>query len=227
MIGGKSIVKAGITTDATDYPGSPVNPPDFTESEDDGNTALTVRVKSDGDVSLQNLWLYETGRFTGRYEGFARLTDADGDGPDVTDADSPITFSNWGLDVKDADAAPLMPTAAAVIGVESGPVTIEYRDTDGHLQTETITIDTVPPVIQIDTPAHKSEDQDTSPEFAGSFNDGESGLRESSFQLYVDNSNDGGETGGDDNTNNLALRGLGVGMGSNQGYVVDPAPPTR
>ena len=60
-----------------------VDAPDFTDSEGEGNTALTVKVKSDGDESEQNLWLYETGRFTGRYEGYVRLTDADGDGPDV------------------------------------------------------------------------------------------------------------------------------------------------
>ena len=63
----------------------------------------------------------------------------------------------------------------------------------------------MPPAIQIDTPAHKSEDQDTSPEFAGSFSDGDSGLRETSFQLYVDNYNDANESGGDDNNNRLAL----------------------
>ena len=132
-----------------------------------------------------------------------------------------ITFSNWGLDVK-ARGQRLSDEDAAVIGVESGPVTIEYRDTDGHIQTETIAIDTVPPVIQIDAPAHKSEDQDTSPEFAGSFNDGESGLRADSFQLYVDNSNDEDENGDSDSTLALDLR-LDVDMGSTvQGYVMDP-----
>ena len=162
---------------------------------------MKVRVKSDGDVPSQNLWLYETGRFTGRYEGFVRLTDADGDGPSVTKGDVTTTYSNWGLDVKDATGHDSK--GAAVLGVESGPVTIEYQDTDGHLQTETITIDTVPPTIQIDTPSHKSEDQDTSPEFAGSFSDGESGLRAESFQLYVDNTNDTDESG--DGASELAL----------------------
>ncbi|MYF79118.1 MAG: hypothetical protein F4180_04340 [Chloroflexi bacterium] len=110
---------------------------------------------------------------------------------------------------------------AAVIGVESGPVTIEYRDTDGHVQTKTITIDTVPPAIQIDTPAHKSEDQDTSPEFAGSFNDSESGLRQTSFQLYVDNTNDSLESG-DGITSQDALN-LDLDMGGLYGYVGAPA----
>ena len=44
-----------------------------------------------------------------------------------------------------------------------------------------------PPSITIDTPAHESEGQDTSPNFAGSFLDRESGLREDTFYLYVDN----------------------------------------
>ena len=160
------------------------------------------------------------GRFTGRYEGYARLTDADGQGDDP-DTVSVKEHENWGLDV--GPATGYMSDEAAVIGVESGPVTIEYQDTDGHVQTKSITIDTVPPAIQIDTPAHKSEDQDTSPEFAGSFNDSESGLRETSFQLYVDNSNDENESGGDDNNNNLALD-LKVDNEDDtvHGYVVKP-----
>ncbi len=192
------------------------NAPNFTKSENDGDAALTVKVKSDGDESEQNLWLYETGRFTGRYEGYARLTDADGDGPDVAGGDS---FSNWGLDVGAATGSG--DGGAAVIGVESGPVTIEYRDTDGHVQTKAITIDTVPPAVQIDTPAHKSEDQDTSPEFAGSFNDSESGLRQNSFQLYVDNTNDTQESG-DGITSTDALD-LDLVMDGDYGYVMPPA----
>ena len=197
LVGGKKSGDYGSGADQVD-----ANVPDFTKSENDGNSALSVKVKSDGDASEQNLWLYETGRFTGRYEGYARLTDADGDGPDVAGGDP---FSNWGLQVTHATGPSASDEHVAVIGVESGPVTIEYRDTDGHVQTKTIMIDTVPPAIQIDAPAHKSEDQDTSPEFAGSFSDSESGLRETSFQLYVDNSNDANESGGDDNNNNLAL----------------------
>ena len=180
-----------------------VHKPVFTKSEKVAASALTVRVKSDGDVGSQNLWLYEADdRFSGRYEGYVRLTDADGSGPDDDPETAGHQASNWGLATKSAtghDAA-----GTAVLGVESGPVTIEYKDTDGATKSLTIMLDTVPPGIQIDTPAHKSEDQDTSPEFAGSFNDGESGLREESFQLYVDNTDDDNENG-DSNNANLAL----------------------
>ncbi len=216
LVGGKKSGDYGSEADQVDE-----SAPDFTTSETDGDSALSVKIKSDGDASEQNLWLYETGRFTGRYEGYARLTDADGDGPDVAGGDP---FSNWGLQVKSATGSSASDEEVAVIGVESGPVTIEYRDTDGHVQTKSIMIDTVPPAIQIDTPAHKSEDQDTSPEFAGSFSDSDSGLRETSFQLYVDNSNDDNESGGDDSNNNLALD-LRVNDSTNPvyGYVAMPA----
>ena len=130
--------------------------------------------------------MYETGRFTGRYEGYLKLTDENGgDGDD----------NGWGLDVGAAtgsDAA-----GAAVIGVESGPVVIAYKDTDGSNKMLEIEIDTVPPAIVIDSPAHESQGQDTSPEFAGSFSDRDSGLREDAFALYVDHTaNDPNEDGG-------------------------------
>ena len=43
------------------------------------------------------------------------------------------------------------------------------------------------------------------PLFAGAYSDADSGLREESFRLYVDNSNDPNEGGGDDVNNVLAL----------------------
>ena len=52
----------------------------YTEDEIDDNDALVVRAKSDGDQQSVNLYLSETGRFTGQYEGYVRLTDANGDG---------------------------------------------------------------------------------------------------------------------------------------------------
>ncbi len=201
-----------------------INLPDFTKSEMDGNTDLAVSIKSDGDAAMQNLWLYETGRFTGRYEGYARLTDADGDAG-TTAADGTRTSNNWGLEVMAATGHDM--DGAAVIGVESGPVVVEYRDTDGDVQTLSITIDNVPPEIQIDTPAHKSRDQDTSPEFAGSFNDGDSGLRQDSFQLYVDNDNDTSENG-DNLTGTFALELAVNSMDTpSYGYVAEPEKSVR
>ena len=185
---------------------STIHKPSFTKSEKASDNALTVKVKSDGDVTEQHLWLYETTRFSGRYEGYVRLTDADGDGRGKTGT----AAINWGLRTRHAgghgdadDPATNAYDGPAVLGVESSPITVEYKDTDGVTQILTVMLDTVPPDIQIDTPVHESEVQDTSPEFAGSFNDGDSGLREESFQLYVDNSNDANENG--DINNALAL----------------------
>ena len=172
--------------------------PDFTKGEgadtasESDDVALVVQAKADGNVRTQNLWLRETGRFTGRYEGFFRLTDPDGDGSVGESQD------NWGLELQNASGPGLVDEDVAVLGVESGPVLVEYRDTDGKSRNLSISIDTVPPAVQIDVPAHKERGRDTTPAFAGSYADAESGLREESFRLYVDNSNDMSESGVND-----------------------------
>ena len=134
----------------------------------------------------------ETSRFSGRYEGFLKLTDENGDAPNTEGKPQ-----NWGLAVKGAGPAPEGDKygGAAVIGVESGPVDIAYRDTDGKPQTLSILIDTVPPTVQVDTPVHKSEGQDTSPNFSGSYTDDNSGLRKGTFRMYVDDKDDTEENG--------------------------------
>ena len=57
--------------------------------------ALALRASADGDPPNQNLWLKETGDFTGVYEGFLRLTDADGIG-DADDAMPTTTSATTG-----------------------------------------------------------------------------------------------------------------------------------
>ena len=146
--------------------------------------SLVVEARSDGREGRQFLRLHETSRFSGRYEGFLKLSDENGD------------EEGWGLDTIAAASHEL--GGAAVIGVESGPVVIAYRDTDSGNQLLEIEIDTVPPEIVIDTPAHESQGQDTSPEFSGSFIDRDSGLRDESFRLYVDHLDDPDENGVDD-----------------------------
>ncbi len=179
---------ASETMDDQNNPGTPipVNPPGFTNDEEDGDELL-LRVEGDGVDSSQNLWLLETSRFSSRYEGYVRLTDANGR---ISGTDP-----NWGIETRDADSYEL--DDAAVIGVESGPVTIRYRDSDGTTRTLSIQIDTLPPAIQVDIPTHKEPTSDSSPEFAGTFTD-DVGLREDSFQLYIDNTNDAAETGDND-----------------------------
>ena len=190
---------------------------DTAATQDD--VALTVRAKADGNSTTQNLWLLETGRFTGRYVGFVRLTDADGDGG-IADAQN-----NWGLQTKNADGESM--NGAAVLGVQSGPVAIEYGDTDGKSRTLSIAIDTVPPSIQIDVPVNNSRGRDTTPLFAGSYADADSGLREDSFRLYIDNSNDTEESGGNDTGNVLALD-LTVDQETDpSGYVANMPVPIR
>ena len=173
LIGGNTA--GDYTTDDADDMADPFAP-DFSNAEQKAVAAeLVVEARADGREGRQMLQLRETGRFTGRYEGYVKLTDENGGGADA---------DGWGLSVDNASSHE--PGGAAVIGVESGPVVIAYKDTDGSTQLHEIEIDTVPPEITIDTPANKSEGQDTSPEFSGSFLDRESGLREDTFHLYVD-----------------------------------------
>ena len=172
LIGGQ---KSGGTSDVV-----------FTQDEKDDDESLLVRVVSDGDETEQDLFLTETDRFTGRYEGFVQLTDANGDGRSSTSN----SRNDWGLQVKDATSA--SEAHAAVIGVESGPVMIEYRDSDGRNRTLRIEIDREPPVIQIDGPQNGSSSDDHTPDFFGTIEDNDAGLAQDSFRLVVDNDADEG-----------------------------------
>ena len=155
----------------------------FAPREVDGNDELLLRVGSNGDEPWVNLYLAETGRFTGRYEGYVRLTDANGDG---NYAGSTASSTDWGARVRDGSAGS-RESDAAVIGVASGPVYIEYRDSGGRRQSLRIAIDYEPPRIEIQEPRHDSASDDHSPDFIGTFFDQDSGLAKDSFRLVVDN----------------------------------------
>ena len=161
----------------------------FSSNEKANNTALKVEASSANDARPVNLHLTETGRFDGVYQGFLRLTDADGDGR--VHSTSGSDRDNWGLEIKDAGDGTM--SNAAVLGVESGPVTITYRDTDGNTQTLRIEIDNRAPSIDITSPANGSSSNDRSPDFVGSFEDPDSGLVDKSFRLVVDNDVDGND----------------------------------
>lgn len=164
---------------------------EFTDSEIDGNDELLVSVSSDGDHPSVNLYLTETGLFTGRYEGYVRLTDANGDG---TYSSNNRNANDWGVRIRDGSAGSRK-SDAAVIGVASGPVTIDYRDSSGRRRSLRVLIDFEPPRIDIQTPRHFSASDDLSPDFIGSFDDYDSGLARDSFRLVVDNDADtGGNT---------------------------------
>jgi hypothetical protein len=158
----------------------------YTNEERNRNDELLLRVSSDGDEPYVNLHLEETGLFSGRYEGYVQLTDANGDGTDVGDSGP---SANWGAKVRNGRSGS-RESDAAVIGVASGPVNIEYRDSDGRRRSLRITVDYEPPRIMIDTPRHLSSSDDYSPDFIGTFEDYDSGLARDSFRLVVDNDTD-------------------------------------
>ncbi len=153
---------------------------DYTADEKADNDALSVQVKSDGDDTSQKLWLKETDIFSGRYHGFVRLTDSNGDR-----VNSDTARSNWGLVTGGATGE--TKEKAAVLGVESGPVTVEYTDSAGKKQTLRIEIDHRPPTISVDSPANGDSSGDQSPDFSGVIEDSDSGLVDKSFRLLVDN----------------------------------------
>lgn len=164
---------------------------------DEDNALFELYAESDEDAGgdgtdrshRKNLALIETGRFTGVFQGFLRLTDADGKGGEARD--------NWGLektsgallaDLEDGEiTADELAAAQAVLGVGNGPVTIRYKDSDDKNKVFDIQLDIEPPTIQIDSPVHKDRSDDEKPSFIGTFNDADSGLAARSFQLNIDN----------------------------------------
>lgn len=158
---------------------------DYTPKERDGNLALQVEASSDGADRTANLYLRETKRFSGVYQGFLRLTDANG------------STDSWGRAAKDGTGFSDSDADVAVLGVNSAPVTITYRDTAGGKQTLRIEIDRQPPTINITSPADGASSGDQSPDFAGTIEDTDSGLADNSFRLVVDNDVDNNGTNSD------------------------------
>ena len=167
------------------------------EARESNPEKLLVEVRADGQQESRNLWLRETGRFTGTYVGYVRLTDSNGNGTEggeKRDTDGDLTpADNWGRKVRDAmggNTTARMISNAAVIGVESGPVKLRYRDTDDDEQTMSIVIDTAAPTITVDAPRNEDSTRDASPNLTGTMDDSGSGLREKSFKLFADNKDD-------------------------------------
>ena len=162
------------------------------DGDESDNDRFVLHAESDEDAAddKRHLALIETGRFTGTFQGYLRLTDADGNGGG----------DNWGLEKKsgeftdgqlgDGVTADELFASRAVLGVGDGPITVTYQDTDGQERKKDIQIDIDPPTIQIDSPAHNGRSDDEKPSFLGSFNDSDSGLAAETFQLIVDNTND-------------------------------------
>ena len=175
-----------------------VETPVFVDDENKATEpdALVLRANGDGDAPSQNLRLKEDGRFSGRYEGYLRLTDSDGDGK-CDDDDNDTTADarcNWGRVPGAGSTAGI--DGAAILGVESGPISITYKNSKGDTKSVTIQIDKDAPAIQVDSPVHNAASKDDSPDLIGSFSDGGgSGLRSESFQFYAHNQADGKNDG--------------------------------
>ena len=162
--------------------------PNYTKAEIDNRRDLVAKVQGDNGYMARNLWLKEEGRFSGRYTGYIRLTDANGDGR--SDTTTTGTAKDWGLQLAHATGAD--EDGAAVVGVQSS-AEITYRDYQGSDRTLAISVDIQPPTITIASPTHNSSGDDRSPDFIGSFGDGGAGLADDTFKLYVDNKSDGGD----------------------------------
>ena len=172
--------------------------PVFTDDEMDDDDALIVKVEGDEGDGAVNLCLLETGRFNGVYDGYIRLTDANGRGSQIggegiegNQQDASHDRDDWGYTITDADCqGDFDKAAAAIVGVDQGPVKITYKDSDGKTRTYNIQIDIAPPTIAVTTPENGSTTSDSSPSFEGTFDDIGSGLAKDSFRLYADNNDD-------------------------------------
>lgn len=154
-----------------------------------------VLARSDlGSGSAQGLFLTETGRSTGRFEGFVRLTDADGITNDGL-AEAAATGSTFGT--------------AAIVRAASGPVVIEYIDSDGANRTANVLIDTSAPVPTVTGPADGFATQNQQPTFSGTVSESGSGLDISEVDLVIDEGAEAPNTNlvaviNDNGTTNLA-----------------------
>jgi len=137
----------------------------------------TAKVTSVVDTGGSVVTLTETGRNTGRFEGW------------VTVSERTSTFTT-GVD------GGLTKGGAATVAAVGGPVTVSYTDaaTSGTAtnvkRSTTVTLDTTPPTATISTPSSGSETQNRLPSFTGNVTDNQSGLDVSTFALYIDQTND-------------------------------------
>jgi hypothetical protein len=134
----------------------------------------TASIKSVVDTTGSVLTLTETGRNTGRFEGFVQVSART------------ATFTTG------VDGAGTSIGAAATVAAIGGPITVKYNDvaTSGSAtnvsRTETLAIDVTVPTATISTPSSGSETQNRLPSFTGTVTDNQSGLDVSEFALYID-----------------------------------------
>ena len=161
---------------------------------------ITASVKSVVDTTGSVVTLTETGRNTGRFEGYVEVQERTARTTQGTGGNHcpSIVYVNWTGDPTKCQGKVKGDTTAnaATIPATAGPITITYVDavTSGTStnvsRTATYSIDVTSPTLTFSAPVTGSASQTRLPTFAGSFVDNESGLDESTFALYVDDSAD-------------------------------------
>jgi len=132
---------------------------------------ITASVKSIVDTTGSVVTLVETGRNTGRFEGFVKVSERT------------ATFT---VGVNGGTTG-----SPATIPAVSGPIAVVYSDAAGastggpFSRTTSLTIDTTPPTATISAPASGSESQNRLPTFTGNVTDTQSGLDVSAFSLFI------------------------------------------
>ncbi|MDA1281326.1 MAG: hypothetical protein O2921_01675, partial [Chloroflexi bacterium] len=198
---GTSTVVSNISVIAIAYAGNGTNPPIITIQLDFGaapatnlnvrypssaTDAVTASIKSVVDPAGTVVTLTETGRNTGRFEGYVKVVQY------ATSGTGKVTVGSPG----GTEAAP------AVIPALAGPISVSYNDkvTSGTAtnvaRPATYNLDTTSPTASVSAPAHKSETQNRKPTFTGNMTDNQAGLDVSTFELRIDQNNDASNTGG-------------------------------
>lgn len=189
---GTSDAVTGVSVTSIDFAGNGVNPALITIQVDFGSgppaavevqyptsaiDTITASVKSVVDTTGATLTLTETGRNTGRFEGYVQ----------VVERTSGVTV---GASNQSSSASPL--TIPAI----GGPITVKYNDavTSGTAtnvaRTTTIAIDTTAPTATISSPSTGTETQNRLPTFTGTVTDNQSGLDVSAFAFNIDDNTD-------------------------------------
>ncbi len=154
------------------YQSSVIDTIEFGTDPDGGGPLPNAEIKATSDVSTtgQRLILAETGRDTSRFEGYLRLTDRDG-------------HFNDGLEERDAIGNQF--DHAAVLRVGTGPVTVQYTDSNGNPQLTQASIDTSAPVPAITSPPDGTPTQNQQPTIVGDVVEFGSGLSIDDIKLYI------------------------------------------
>jgi hypothetical protein len=127
----------------------------------------------DGAAPLSRVTLTETGRNTGRFEGYIKVFKR---GVVVDGAAVLVGADGTGVDY--ANAA----TVAAI----GGPITVIYTDGDSVKHSTTADLDITVPTATITSPVSGSETQNRLPTFNGNVADNQSGIDVGSFGLFID-----------------------------------------